>query len=74
MAAILCVPALSLDVIKETLEKEFCAKAEIRAWTYLPPQIPKAEFDFNIFLLDLTLLPCEGAAGGEEKRREFLGK
>lgn len=65
--------ALSLDVIKETLEKESCAKAEIRARTYLPPQIPKAEFDFNIFLLDLTLLPCEGAAGGEEREESSWG-
>lgn len=65
-AAILLVPALSLDVIKETLEEESCAKAQIRGCAHLSSQIPKAEFDFNIFLLDLTLLPCEGAAGGEE--------
>jgi hypothetical protein len=30
--------------------------------------------DFNIFLLDLTLLLCEGAAGGEEREESSWGR
>lgn len=64
---------LSLNVIKKVLRKEYCAEASIRTCSPSLPQVPKALFDFDSFLLDSTLLRCEELQVGGW-REGFLGK